>query len=91
MEFRVNLTIEVDQVGNALAVKTPVPLQLVYQHGRWRAQCGKPPISTEMFDTMQEALVAGAKDVANELQAAVDHRPFIVGKIMPNQVPEGHF
>jgi len=91
MDFRVNITVEVDQVGNALAVKMPVPIQLVYQQGCWRAQCEKPPISTEMFDTMEEAVVAGAKEAANELQAAVDDRPVVAGKITPDQVPEGGF
>ena len=36
MDFRVNMTVEVDCLGNALAVQTPLPIQLVYQRGRWR-------------------------------------------------------
>ncbi len=91
MEFRVNITVEVDQVGNALAIKTPVPLQLVYAGGRWRAQCESPPVATLMFDTMQEALVAGAKEAADELQAAVRDRPAVAGRIAPRDVPSGRF
>jgi hypothetical protein len=44
-----------------------------------------------MYDTMQEAIVAGAKEAANELQAAVNDRPVVAGKIIPSQVPEGPF
>jgi len=91
MEFRVNMTVEVDQVANALAVKTPVPLQLVYQGGRWRTQCESPPVCTSVFDTMEEALVAGTKEVAAEVQGAVIDRPTIVGKITPNDIPANMF
>ena len=91
MEFRVSITVEVDQVGNALAVKTPVPIQLVYQSGQWRAQSESPPVATLKFDTMEEAIVAGAKEAAMEIQAAVNERPLIVGKITPENVPEGSF
>jgi hypothetical protein len=44
-----------------------------------------------MFDTMQEAVIAGAKQAANELQAAVEDRPVVIGKITPDQVPKGLF
>lgn len=91
MEFRVNVTVEVDQVGNALAVKTPVALQLVYQQGRWRAQCESPPVCTLVFDTMEEAVVAGAKEAHAELQAAVEDRPVVAGRILPEQIPVGDF
>jgi len=91
MEFRVNLTVEVDQVANALAIKTPVPIQLVYQAGQWRARGESPPIATLEFDTMEQAIVAGAKEAAMEIQAAVNQRPLIVGRITPENVPEGPF
>ena len=38
MEFRINLPVEVNQVEDTIVVRKPVPLQLVYQSGRWRAQ-----------------------------------------------------
>jgi len=91
MEFRVNLTVEVDQVGNALAIKTPVPLQLVCQAGRWRAQSENPPILTCEFATMEQALAAGAQEVAAELQAAVIDRPLIIGRITPKDIPTNVF
>ena len=91
MEFRVNITVEVDQVGNALAIKTPVPIQLVYQAGQWKAQCKSPLVATLRFDTMEEAIVAGAKEAAAEIQAAVTDRPVIAGKITPENVPKEPF
>lgn len=68
MEFRMNVTVEVDQVGSDVAVKTPIALQLVYQRGQWCAQCEAPPVATVMYETMQEAIVAGAKEAAAELR-----------------------
>jgi hypothetical protein len=70
MEFRVQVTVEVDQVGNDMTTKTPVPLQVLYQAGQWCAQSDSPPISTVMYDTMQEAIVAGAKEAAAELRTS---------------------
>ena len=88
MEFRVNITLEVDQVGNALAIKTPVPMQLVYQGGQWKAQCESPPVATLRFDSLQEAIVAGAKEAAAEIQAAVNERPCVVGRVTPGNIPD---
>ncbi|HOB74468.1 MAG TPA: hypothetical protein PKG54_08075 [Phycisphaerae bacterium] len=90
-EFRLNLTIEVDQVGNGLAIQQPVPIQLHYRGGRWAVECEDPPLVTPPCDRMDEAVVAGARAVALELQAAVDHRPLIIGRITPEDVPAGWF
>jgi hypothetical protein len=87
MQFRMNTTIEVDQVANGLAVGTPIPIQLVYQGGEWRFQCADPPITTCRYGEMEEALVAGAKEVAAEVQAAVINRPVIAGRITPDSLP----
>lgn len=86
MALRVNMTIEVDQVGNALAIQTPVPIQLVRERGQWFAQCENPPVTTVVFDSMEEALVACGEQVAAELQGAVIERPFIAGRITPADV-----
>jgi hypothetical protein len=90
-EFHVNLTVEVTQVGNALAIQTPVPIQLRYQAGRWGAECQAPPITTALFDRMEEAVVAGARAVGAELQMDVCERPVIAGRITPADVPRGRF
>ena len=85
--FRVNLTLEVDQVGNGLAIQTPIPIQLIYQRGQWQGQCESPPVATEMFDSMEQALVACADQVVAETQSAVVERPLIAGRITPNDIP----
>ena len=90
-EFRLNLTIEVDQVGNALAVQRPVPIQVRFHGGRWAAECDTPPVSTSMYDRMDEAIVAGARAATLELQGLVDHRPVVIGRITPADVPAGRF
>ena len=84
--FRLNLTIEVDRTGNGLCIHTPVPVQLVRQNGRWNFACEQPPVVTEAFDTLEQALDAGARRVADEFQAAVIERPLIVGRITPEGV-----
>ncbi len=63
MNFRVNLTIEMDKPSGSMAVKTSVPMMLIYQHGRWQAQSVEPPVMTEVYSTLEEALVAGAKEL----------------------------
>jgi len=88
---RANITVEVERKGNGLAIQTPVPIQLVRERSGWRAECESPPLCTERFETMEQAIVAGAKQVGNELQAAVNERPMIAGKITPADVPRGVF
>jgi hypothetical protein len=91
MDFRVNMTIEVDQVGNGLAIHTPVPIQLIHQRGQWQGQCESPPVSTLVCDTLTEALVGCAEQVAAEVQGAVMERPLILGRITPDDIPSNMF
>ncbi len=86
MNFRVNLTVEVDQVANALAIQTPVPIQLDYSRGKWQGRCDSVPVTTDKLDSMEEALVACARQVAAEAQMAVEDRPVIAGRITPADV-----
>ena len=83
---RVNITVEVEQKGNGLAIQTPVPIQLVWEKNGWHAECESPPFCTERFETMEQAIVAGAKHAGRELQAAVNERPIIAGKITPAEI-----
>lgn len=88
---RVNITVEVEQKGNGLIIYTPVPIQLVYERKRWRAECETPPLCTEPTDNMEEAIIAGAQQVGAELQAAVIERPLIAGRITPDNIPLAMF
>lgn len=90
-EYHLNLTVEVTQTGNALAIRTPVPISLRHRGGRWGAECETPQVSTPLYDRLEEAITAGAKAVAQELQAAVEDRPVIFGRITPADVPRGRF
>jgi len=83
---RVNLTIEVEQRGNGLAILTPVPVTLVHEDEAWRAVCEAPPVESDAFGSFDEALLAGARQVNDELQAAVIERPLIAGRITPETV-----
>ena len=51
-----------------------------------RAECEAPPFYTDRFDTFEQAIVAGAKQAGDELQAAVNERPIIAGKITPAEI-----
>ena len=88
MDFRVNVVVEVDQVGNGLAVRTPVVLDLVRTRAGWLAESEKPAIQVDEQASMEEAIIVGGQAVATELQGAVEHRPLIVGRILPEQVAE---
>ncbi len=86
-EFKLNLTVEVDQVGNGLAIQTPVQLQIAYGTGRWQARGQEPVFETDPLDSLDDAVVAGARQARAELQAAVIERPRVIGRITPDDVP----
>jgi hypothetical protein len=91
-DIRVIVTVEVDQVANGLAIRKPVPLQVVRNRSRkWYAQCESPPFETAPCDAMEDAIVAGARQAHTELQIAIDERPVIIGRITPDDVPRGRF
>ena len=83
---RVNLTVEVDQIGNGLCIRTPVPVQLVHEDREWHLECDTPRLTTDNFKTMEEALIDGTIMIGDELQSAVVERPLIVGRITPEGV-----
>ncbi|HPD28436.1 MAG TPA: hypothetical protein PLL20_00460 [Phycisphaerae bacterium] len=91
MDFRVNLTIEVEQKANALAISKPVPVQLAYHRGQWHFECEDPSVTVPACRSLEEALVMGSQQVAAEVQAAAVERPFVVGKITPDRIPLGMF
>ncbi len=91
-DIRVHVTVEVDHVANGLAIRKPVPIQVVKDRRKqWHAECDSPRFETTAFETMEEAIVAGAKQAHAELQMAVEDRPMIVGRITPDDVPVGRF
>ncbi len=89
--FRVNLTVEVDRVANALAVQMPVSMQIAYESGTWSASCADPAVCTDACRTFDEALAEGAGRVADEMQASVFDRPVVLTRITPEDLPAGWF
>lgn len=71
MVFRVNLPIEIERPADELTTSDTVTVQLVYQGGKWRAQCQDPPVATLVNDTLEEALVAVAREIRQEWAAEV--------------------
>jgi hypothetical protein len=65
-----NITVEVSQVEDAIVIQRPVPLQIVYQSGRWQAQSQTPPAMSDFVETLEEAVVAGVREVVSEIRAA---------------------
>lgn len=88
---RVSVTVEVEQEGNGLRIRKPVPLRLVYEHDQWHAECDEPCVRTEPCPSMEQAVVAGARQAGRELQAAVIERPVVAGRISPDMIPQGSF
>lgn len=66
MVFRVYVPIEVEKPDQELSSPTRLEIQVIYDHGRWRAQCADPPVSTLVFESMQEALVAAVKEIKRD-------------------------
>ena len=52
--------------------------------GTWNAILSR--LTTDGYNTMEEALIRGARLIGDELQAAVVERPLIVGRITPEGV-----
>ena len=69
MLFRVTLPVEVERSTGDLSTSTTVPVQLIYQGGRWQAQCQDPPVATLLCETMEEALVAAVKEMNQDWAA----------------------
>jgi hypothetical protein len=84
--FKLNLTIEVEQVGNGLALQTPVPMQVVFQHSRWHAVCDSLGIMTAPAQRLEDAIMLGRQEIAREMQALVVERPVVAGRITPDDV-----
>jgi hypothetical protein len=70
MEFRIDMKLEVEDAADELATRVPIIVQVLYRGGRWQAQCLEPPVSTELCETMEEALVQAAKEAAKEMASA---------------------
>ena len=86
-EFKLNVTVEVDQVGNGLAIQTPVQLEIGFGTGRWRARAHSPAFETDEIETLDKAIVTGARQAKAELQAAVIERPRVLARIAPDDIP----
>jgi hypothetical protein len=91
MDFRVNVTIEVDAVANGLAIQTPVPIHIAHRKGKWYGQCESPFVETLSCRSLDEAIAETGKQVAHEIQASTIDRPVIAGRITPDMIPAGMF
>lgn len=63
MILRVTLPLEVEQTRDGLGDATPVSVQFILEHGKWRAQCTEPPIATLQCDTFEEAVRAAGREI----------------------------
>ena len=70
MEFRIEMKLEVEDAADELTTRVPITVQVLYRGGRWQAQCLEPPVSTELCESMEEALIQAAKEAAKELASA---------------------
>ena len=84
MEIRINVIVEINRSANALAIQTPIPIQLIRRDGQWLAGCDNPAFETISYDTMEEALIAGGEQVAMEMQDTAVEKPHIIGRITPD-------
>ena len=71
MLFRLDLPIEINRCTGDLSAPQSVTVQLVCQGGKWRAQCQDPPVATLLCDSIEEALIAAAREIQQEWHAGV--------------------
>ena len=70
MLFRLNLPLEIDRCVDGLSSPMGVTVQVVCLGGKWQAQCQDPPVATLVCDTLEEALMAAAREIQQEWKAA---------------------
>lgn len=70
MQFRLRFPLEVQCPDSAEESVRKIHAQLVYQHGKWRAQCTEPSVASLLCDSMEEALIALAKEVGRSTAPA---------------------
>jgi hypothetical protein len=63
------LPMTVEQPGAMLSAAVEASVDLVYQAGKWKAQCRQPPVATVLCDSLEQALVTAAKEIAAEIDA----------------------
>lgn len=66
MTFRLRMSLELEKQDGDLAESIAVPVDVVYETGKWRAQCSDPPVSTLRCDGLEESLVGVAKLIQHE-------------------------
>lgn len=70
MQFRLRFPLEVQCPDGAGETVRKIHAQLVYQHGKWRAQSTEPPFASLLCDSMEEAIIALAKEVGRSTAPA---------------------
>jgi len=83
MIFRVPLRIEIERPDTEFSATHEVPFQLVYERGRWRAECHDPPVATFLCDNLEEALTTAAREIAADLTRQVAEQPSSVSPEPP--------
>jgi hypothetical protein len=66
MLIRVSLPIEVEKTDAEWNDSVPVTAVLTFERGKWHGQCADPPVATLQCDTLEEALLATAREVARD-------------------------
>ena len=75
MLFRIQIPISVECQSDELDNSLPVSAEVVYRGGKWQGHCQQPPLVTELSDTLEQALVAIAKEIARDARLPQPHLP----------------
>ena len=71
MLFHMTVPMTVEKPGEMLSTSIDASVDVCYQAGKWKAQCRQPPVATCLCDSLEQALVMVAKEVAAEIDAPV--------------------
>lgn len=64
--MRLMLPMEMDRVDAEFSETVPITAVLTFERGKWRGQCTDPPVSTVQCDSLEEAILATAKEIERD-------------------------
>jgi hypothetical protein len=70
MLFRLRFPIDVERPAGDLNDTVTANAEVLYRGGKWQGNCQEPPLITDLYDTLEQALVALAKEIARDGQPA---------------------
>lgn len=69
VQFRIQLPLDIETPESDLNATARIMVDVVYHAGKWRAHSQQPPVVTVQCDTLDQALVAIAKEILRDAES----------------------